>query len=85
MLADKVQVDDLREKYLAGGYGYGQAKKELLGLILELFATKRQCFQTYMQDVSGIEQQLAIGEAKARNLAAKMLRKVREKLGYVPI
>ena len=85
VLADQVQTDDLRKKYLGGGYGYGQAKKELLGLILELFATKRQRFQTYMQDVSGIEQQLAIGEAKARNLAAKMLRKVRAKLGYAPI
>ncbi|MCU0317826.1 MAG: tryptophan--tRNA ligase [Amoebophilaceae bacterium] len=85
MLADKVQTDDLRKKYLVGGYGYGQAKKELLGLIIELFATKRQCFQTYMQDVSSIERQLAVGETKARNLATEMLRKVRAKLGYALI
>ena len=85
ILANATQTAALRQKYQAGGYGYGQAKKELLALILERFATERQRFQAYMQDVSFIEQQLAEGEAKARSLAAQTLEKVRAKLGYAPV
>jgi tryptophanyl-tRNA synthetase len=85
MLADKAQAASLREKYLTGGYGYGYAKKELLALILEQFAAERKHFQAYIQDVPAIEQQLAIGEAKARDMAAQMLDKVRTKLGYVQV
>lgn len=85
LLASATQTATLRQKYQAGGYGYGQAKKELGELILERFATERQRFQAYMQDVSHIEQQLAEGEAKARDLAAQTLEKVRTKLGYAPV
>ena len=85
VLANKVQSASLRQKYLAGGYGYGQAKKELLGLILEQFSRERQCFQAYMQDIPAIEQQLAVGETKARITAEQMLRKVRTKLGYTQV
>ena len=82
VLATHAQIEHLRQKYLAGGYGYGQAKQELLALILEQFATERQRFQAYMQNTSAIEQQLAIGEAKAQTIAAKTLERVRIKLGY---
>ena len=84
ILADATQVATLRSKYLAGGYGYGQAKQTLLALILEQFATERQRFQAYMQDLAIIEQQLAIGEAKASIMAEQMLERVRDKLGYGP-
>lgn len=81
-LAHEAQITALRNKYLAGGYGYGQAKKELLTLILEQFAMERQCFQAYREDIPAIEQQLAVGEEKARDIAARMLHKVRTKLGF---
>lgn len=84
-LADEARAAALREKYLTGGYGYGHAKTELLALILERFAIERKHFQAYMQDVTAIEQQLAVGEAKARARAAQMLEKVRAKLGYAQI
>jgi tryptophanyl-tRNA synthetase len=81
-LASEAQAASLRNKYLAGGYGYGHAKKELLALILEQFSTERQHFQACIQDVTAIEQQLAIGETKARAIATQTLEKVRAKLGY---
>ena len=83
VLADATQTATLRKKYLAGGYGYGHAKKELLELILGQFTTERQRFQAYMQDIPAMEQQLALGETKARAMAAQTLEKVRTKLGYV--
>lgn len=85
MLAHEDQTAALRQKYQAGGYGYGQAKKALWELILEQFATERQRFQAYMQDVSAMEQQLAEGEAQARVIAEQTLEQVRNKLGYTPI
>lgn len=82
MLANETQAAALRKKYVTGGHGYGHAKKELLALILERFATERASFQAYMQDLPAIEQQLAAGEAKAKDIAAQTLEKVRTKLGY---
>ena len=82
LLADEPQTAALRQKYEAGGYGYGQAKKELLGLILEKFATERERFDHYMQDVAAIEKELAQGEKKARHIATQTLEKVRTQLGY---
>ncbi len=84
-LASEVQSASLRQKYLAGGYGYGQAKRELLRLILEQFSAERQCFQAYMKDISAIERQLAAGEIKARIIADQMLREVRTRLGYTQV
>ncbi len=84
MLANQALTADLRAKYLAGGYGYGQAKQALLALILEQFREERQRFRAYIQDPYSIEQQLIIGEAKARAMAEQMLEKVRTKLGYTP-
>ena len=85
VLADAKQTAILRQQYLAGGYGYGHAKKALLALILERFATERKCFQTYIKDTSALEQQLVQGETKASVMADKTLEKVRTKLGYAPI
>ena len=85
ILASQAQVEALRQKYLTGGYGYGQAKQALLTLILEQFKTERQRFQAYIQDVSFIEQQLAMGEAKARTMAAQTLGRIRTKLGYAQV
>jgi tryptophanyl-tRNA synthetase len=82
ILAGEEQAAPLRQKYLAGGYGYGQAKKALLELILEQFVTERQHFRSYMQNVSVIEQKLASGETEARAMAEHTLAKVRTQLGY---
>jgi tryptophanyl-tRNA synthetase len=81
-LASAEQTAAMRKQYQEGGYGYGHAKQELLALILEQFAAERQRFSAYIQDVPTIEQQLVIGEAKARERAANTLEKVRNKLGY---
>ena len=82
VLAEETQVATLRARYLAGGYGYGQAKQALFALILERFRTERQHFQDYMKDHAFIEQILIAGEAKARDIAERTLENVRAKLGY---
>jgi len=82
LLGTPEQTATLREKYLAGNFGYGHAKQELYELILQKYAREREAFNFYMSNVPELEKKLEISEAKARTLARVMLTKVREKLGY---
>ncbi|MGY8944702.1 MAG: tryptophan--tRNA ligase, partial [Flavobacteriales bacterium] len=47
LMASPDQVNALRQKYLAGGMGYGHAKQELFELILNEFQTERKKFDYY--------------------------------------
>ncbi len=78
--ADKVAT--MREKYLAGGYGYGHAKQELFEAICERFKTERERYNYLMEHPEEIEAALQIGAARARKVAADVLRRTREKVGY---
>jgi tryptophanyl-tRNA synthetase len=76
------QVATLREKYLAGNFGYGHAKNELLGAILDRFQKERNLFTEFMDNPNELEAQLQAGENKARVIAREVLERVRYKLGY---
>jgi tryptophanyl-tRNA synthetase len=82
LLATAEQKQAMREKYLAGNYGYGHAKQALLELILEKFKREREAFNFYMANLPELEKKLEQGEAKARVIAQQVLKRVREKLGY---
>ncbi|HSI76347.1 MAG TPA: tryptophan--tRNA ligase [Lunatimonas sp.] len=82
LIAEKDQTTDLRKKYLAGNFGYGHAKKELLQLILEKYAKERLLYDHYMSNPAELNQILEEGEAKARDVAFKVLNRVRGKLGF---
>ncbi|MFD1139693.1 tryptophan--tRNA ligase [Larkinella insperata] len=82
LLASDEQVGTMRQNYLAGGYGYGHAKKELYELIIDQFAEPRERFTYYMENNDELEKELRVGEEKARAVAAKTLERVRTKLGY---
>lgn len=66
----------------AGNYGWGHAKKELLGGILDRFATERKLFDEYMNDLPLLDQKLKVGADKARVVAQATLGRVRARLGY---
>ncbi|MBS1650879.1 MAG: tryptophan--tRNA ligase [Bacteroidetes bacterium] len=82
LLAEKNDVEIMRNNYLKGGYGYGAIKSEILGLILKKFERERTTFNHLMQNPHLIEKELAIGEAKAQKIANEKLMVIREKLGY---
>lgn len=82
LLATPEQTAQMREKYLAGGYGYGQAKQALYELILEKFATHRNLYQRYMQNPNELEQILQQGEQKARKIAQAKMQVIRKLLGF---
>ncbi|MFD2035972.1 tryptophan--tRNA ligase [Belliella marina] len=82
LVADPIQTQELRKKYLEGNFGYGHAKKEFLSLILEKYAEERKTFDYFMNNQAELEQKLAEGEAKARLVAKDVLVRIRKKLGF---
>ena len=81
LLANEMQIAEMRAKYLAGNYGYGHAKTELLNLILENFKTEREKFEYYMNNISELDAKLQEGAEKTRKIAAETLKRVRLSLG----
>jgi tryptophanyl-tRNA synthetase len=82
LVAPADAVADMATKFRAGGYGYGHAKKALLEALLDGFRTERETFDRLMSDPAELDRQLKAGADKARNVAAGVLKRVREKLGY---
>jgi tryptophanyl-tRNA synthetase len=83
LMATPAQTQALRAQYLAGNFGYGHAKKELLDLLLTKFAAERERFDFFMNHPEEIEKRLIAGEEKARRVALPLLNRVREKLGFL--
>ncbi|MBT1699892.1 tryptophan--tRNA ligase [Fulvivirgaceae bacterium PWU4] len=83
LLATDEQKTNLRNKYLAGNFGYGHAKQELYELILQKYKTEREAFNFYMSNPEALDKKLEQGEAKARVIAQQVLARVRKKLGFV--
>lgn len=82
LLGSSEQVAKMRVNYLAGNYGYGHAKTELLELIKAKFAKEREIFNYYMSNLPELDKKLNEGEEKAKAIAHTVLYKVRKKLGF---
>ena len=82
LLGAEAQIEELKQKYLAGNFGYGHAKQALFELIVDVFSDQREKFNYFMENPSEVDDLLKIGEEKAREVAAGVLKRVREKLGY---
>lgn len=82
LLANESQVLEMRYNYEAGGYGYGHAKQALYDLILEVYGDARSKYNYLMENPKEIEEALATGATKARQVASVVLNRVRSKVGY---
>ncbi len=82
MVGTSEEIEILRQKYLAGNFGYGHAKQALYDLIITKFAQERKTFNEYMQNPAFIEEKLKDGEAKARVIARKKMAAIRAILGF---
>ncbi|MGZ5197217.1 MAG: tryptophan--tRNA ligase [Kaistella sp.] len=81
LIASPEETAILEQKYLAGNFGYGHAKTELLNLILTKFAKERDVFSYYMNNLPELDEKLQQGADKTRKVAAETLKRVRESLG----
>ncbi len=81
LFADEDQKEAIREKYRAGGYGYGHAKKELLALIKDYFSEAREKRKELEKNMDYVFDVLRDGGKKARERAETVMEPVRSKTG----
>ncbi len=75
------EIANLRDKYITGGFGYGDAKKTLLIKLIEYFAPYREKRAQLAKDQKTITDILDAGANKARPIAQKKLAEVKKRVG----
>ncbi len=77
--ADKARVVEAR--LAAGGYGYGELKKELLATVLDYFAPMRQKRAELAKNIDYVHEVLRKGAERANAVADETMTKVRKAVG----
>lgn len=75
------QIAELRNRYEAGGMGYGHAKQALFEIVDDEIAEARDRYEQLMANPGRIEEILAAGAVRARAQADKTLTRVRSRVG----
>jgi len=81
LFADEEKIGVLRDRYIKGGVGYGEVKKELLALIQDYFAPFRKRRAELEKDRGAVADILKKGAEKTRAVATVTLDLVRERTG----
>ncbi len=81
LFAEKEKTDALRQRYLEGGLGYGEVKKELFGLMYEYFSPYRKKREELARERASVREILKRGAEKTRAVAVKTLNEVKRKTG----
>ncbi len=75
------KANELQAKLAAGGFGYGEAKKELLGALMDYFAPFRQKREELVKNVDYVHEVLRKGAERANAVADETMGKVRKAVG----
>lgn len=81
LFATDAEREEMRSRFLAGGYGYGEAKKTLHKKVDDYFATARQRRKDLEKNLDYVEEVLRKGAERARGEATKTLRRARKACG----
>ena len=84
LVASYDEVEQLRQRYLAGGLGYGEAKQLLLDVLVETFAPARARFADIFDAPDDIARILRDGARQTRQLATLTLERARDAIGIRP-
>jgi tryptophanyl-tRNA synthetase len=76
---DRVQA--MRERYLAGGVGYGEVKEELADVLRDRFAEPSDRYDRLMNDRAQIDNILSAGAERVRKVAGAVLGRARTAVG----
>ncbi len=79
--ASSQKEQEIRAKYLAGNYGYGHAKLELLDILLKYFTPAREKYDIFMSNYDVIQEKLNEGNKKANALLTEKYLKMKELVG----
>jgi tryptophanyl-tRNA synthetase len=83
LFAEPAKAASMAEKFRAGGYGYGDAKKALFETLWEYFRPYREKRAELAKDPGAADEIRKKGAVKARAVAMETLEKVRKMVGVV--
>jgi tryptophanyl-tRNA synthetase len=75
-------IEDLVAAY--DGKGYGDLKKDLAQVVADFTEPVRERTRGYLDDPAQLDKLLGIGAEKARSVASVTLRKVYDRVGFLP-
>src|SRR6059036_336677 len=77
LVASKDEIADMRERFVKGGTGYGDFKKQLFEKLWEYFAPMRRRREDILSDKSYIDDVLARGAKHANKIADHVMQRIR--------
>ncbi len=81
LVASLDKARELEAKLAGGGYGYGEAKKELLAALMDYFAPYRQKRAELAKNLDHVHEVLRKGAERANAVANETMAKVRKAVG----
>ncbi len=81
LVASKDETVDMRERFVKGGTGYGDFKKQLFEKLWQYFAPMRTRREEILKDKSYIDDVLARGAKRANEIANQVMDRVRKAVG----
>jgi tryptophanyl-tRNA synthetase len=81
LFASKDEIEELRQRYLAGGMGWGDAKKTLFEKMNEYLTPMRDKYYELMENKDYIDEVLEKGAEKARKIVSKKIEKIHKIIG----
>jgi len=81
LVAAREKANELQAKLAAGGYGYGEAKKELLAALTDYFAPFRKKREELVKNLDYVNGILRKGAERANAVADETMAKVRKAVG----
>ncbi len=78
LFASSAETEILKEKFLAGNFGYGHAKNELFDKFMDYFGPYRQKREELLNNMDYVYEILRNGAKKARSVASGKLEIVRD-------
>jgi tryptophanyl-tRNA synthetase len=81
LVAPAEQVKSMEQRLAAGGYGYGELKKELFAALMDHFAPYRKKREELSRNLDYVREVLRKGAARANAVADETMHKVRKAVG----
>ncbi|MQA12349.1 MAG: tryptophan--tRNA ligase [Pseudonocardiaceae bacterium] len=75
-------IDELRDSY--EGKGYGDLKKDIAEVLVDFVTPVQRHVQSYLDDPPELDKVLARGAERAREVAARTLHTVYDRIGFLP-
>jgi tryptophanyl-tRNA synthetase len=80
-IASEAEIASLKDKYLAGGLGWGDAKQILFEKVNEYLADAREKYEYYINNPKVVDEILSQGAAKVRPSAINKLKEIKDIIG----